>query len=29
MWPALAGVVVHCRKAIQPWDIWIVAHIGD
>jgi hypothetical protein len=29
MRPALAGVVVHCRKAIQPRDIWIVAHIGD
>src|SRR6266511_638676 len=29
MRPALAGVLVHRRKAIQPWDIWIVAHIGD
>jgi hypothetical protein len=27
--PALAGIVVHCRKAIQPRDIWIVAHIDD
>ena len=29
MRPALAGVVAHCRKAIRPRDIWIVAHIGD
>jgi hypothetical protein len=29
MRPALAGVLVHRRKAIQPRDIWIVAHIGD
>jgi hypothetical protein len=29
MRPALAGVVVHCRKAIQPRDFWIVAHVGD
>jgi hypothetical protein len=27
--PALAGVVAHCRKAIQPWDMWIFPHIGD
>jgi hypothetical protein len=29
MRPALAGVVAHCRKTIQPWDMWIVPHIGD
>jgi hypothetical protein len=29
MRPALASVVAHCRKAIQPWDMWIVPHIGD
>jgi hypothetical protein len=29
MRPALAGVVAHCRKAIQPWDMWIVPHMGD
>jgi len=29
MRPALAGVLVHRRKAFQPRDIWIGAHIGD
>ena len=29
MRPALAGVVAHCRKAIQPWNMWIFPHIGD
>ena len=26
---AKKAIVAHCRKAIQPRDIWIVAHIGD
>jgi hypothetical protein len=29
MRPALAGVLVHRRKAIQPWDISIVTHVRD
>ena len=29
MRPALAGVVAHCRKTIQPWNMWIVPHNCD